>query len=180
MTDDFRRTKSPWEEQAARESSRRHESQTLSSVKGNQVQGPAFNAEGLRQQLEGEYRSRKVRRKLLGGFLFVLGIGTTVTSCPLHAVSLIGPGTLIAGLGLAAAGGALLFLKTKMKESHRAILIALKNNNRITIPRLALEMDVSFQRGEQIVQDLIKNGLAELDPDFREPDDTLVYRIRGR
>ena len=72
----------------------------------------------------------------------LLGIATTVTSCPFYAVSLIGPHTILVGLGLLIAVGVLFFRRPTMKQTNRALIVALKNGNTLTVPRLALELDV--------------------------------------
>ena len=67
----------------------------------------------------------------------------------------------------------------RMRETNEALVIALKNGNRLTVPRLALEMDISFKRAEKIIQKLMRNGVAEIDLDEGDPDGGITYRIKG-
>jgi hypothetical protein len=136
-------------------------------------------AEDLVHRLEREHKRRVSRSKWAGGGLVLLGIATTVTSCPFYAVSLIGPHTILVGLGLLIAGGVLFFRRPTMKQTNRALLVALKNGNTLTVPRLALELDVSFEKAEQVVRELVKSGIAEIDLEHSGPDNALVYRVKG-
>jgi len=40
-------------------------------------------------------------------------------------------------------------------------------------------MDISFQKAEKIIQELVRSGIAEIDLDYKDPDHSLVYKIRG-
>jgi hypothetical protein len=104
---------------------------------------------------------------------------TIMGSCPLYAFALIGPETIMAGLALIAGGSALLAWRPKLKDTNEAMIVALRYGNSLTVPRLALEMNVTFDRAEQIIQELVRNGIAEIDLDHRDLDHTIVYRIRG-
>ena len=44
--------------------------------------------------------------------------------------------------------------------------------------RLALEMDISFNRAERIMQDLVKSGVAEIDLE-KMTQRAPWYRVRG-
>ena len=44
---------------------------------------------------------------------------------------------------------------------------------------LALEMDISFNKAEKIIQELVRSGIAEIDLDHKDPDHTITYRIKG-
>jgi hypothetical protein len=136
-------------------------------------------AEDLVHRLEREHKKRVSKFKWAGGGLGFLGIATTVTSCPFYAASLIGPHTVLVGLGLLIAGGILFLRRPKMKETNLALLVALKNGNTLTVPRLALELDVSFEKAEQIMRELVKSGIAEIDLEHGGPDNVLVYRVKG-
>jgi len=125
-------------------------------------------------------RATKVQRLKWGGRgLIMLGVGTVLGSCPMYAFSLIGPQTIMIGLALIAGGAAVLAWRPRLKDTNEALLIALKHGNYLTTPRLALEMDISLERAEKILQELIHNGIAEIDLDHKDPDQVIVYRIKG-
>jgi predicted HTH transcriptional regulator len=94
-------------------------------------------------------------------------------------LSLVGPWTMGAGLALIAAGSVLMAWTPKLKNTNEALLIASKHDNRLTAPRLALEMDISFEKAERIIRELVKAGIAEVDIDSRNPDQGIVYLIKG-
>lgn len=128
---------------------------------------------------EKEFKKRVSRRKWGGGGLFALGIAVTATSCPFYLISLIGPATIIAGLTFLVLGGAIFLIPPRMQDTTRAIAIALKHGNDLTVTKLALEMDVPLHKAERIVRELVLTGIAEIDLDHKGPDDSLVYRIKG-
>ncbi len=119
------------------------------------------------------------RRKWIGRGLIFFGISTLTASCPLYAFALIGPQTIAAGLALVLSGTGLIAWKPKLKDTNEALLVAVKHGNYLTVPRLALEMDISFEKAEKIITELVKSGIAEIDFDRKEPDNALVYRIKG-
>jgi hypothetical protein len=130
------------------------------------------------ERYQKDYRNRSLRRKLGGGALALLGLGTIASSCPFYAFSLIGPHATIVGIGLLVVGGLLIFLQPKRRDVNHAIMIAMKHGNILTVPRLALEMDVSMEKAEKIISELVLKGLAEIDLDIKDPNDVLVYRIK--
>jgi len=135
-----------------------------------------------REMIEAHLKERAQttwRRKWTGRGLIVVGAMTIMSSCPLYAFSLIGPETIMAGLALIAGGSALLAWHPRLKDTNEAMIIAMRYGNCLTVPRLALELNVTFERAEQIIQELVRNGIAEIDLDHRDPDHTIVYRIRG-
>jgi hypothetical protein len=125
-------------------------------------------------------RSRTVwRRKWTGRGLIVVGAMTIMGSCPLYAFALIGPETIMAGLALIAGGSALLAWRPKLKDTNEAMIVAMRYGNCLTVPRLALELNVTFDRAEEIIQELVRNGIAEIDLEHNDPSNTIIYRIRG-
>ncbi len=112
------------------------------------------------------------------GFVF-LGLSTLMPSLPLYSFSLIGPQALLVGLGFLAAGAGFLLWKPKLKDTNEALLVAVKHGNYLTVPRLALEMNISFPKAEKIINELVKCGVAEIDMDYKDPDGALVYKIIG-
>lgn len=111
--------------------------------------------------------------------MIVLGAMMMLGSCPLYALSAIGPYTIVAGFALIAGGGALLAWRPRLRDTNEALLVAMKYGNRLTTPRLALEMDVSLEKAEKIIQELMKNGIAEIDLDHEDPDHSITYKIKG-
>jgi hypothetical protein len=135
-------------------------------------------------RLEQEQKRQASRRKWIGWGLSVLGVSQMVASCPFYLFSVIGIsyiGPLVTGIGLLMliAGGLLIFRQTPARGTHQALVVALRHGNALTVPRLALEMDISFRKAEEIVQELVKNGVAEIDLDHKDSEHALVYRIKG-
>jgi len=145
-----------------------------------ELNGEGFRrAEAIVRRYEREYRKKAAWRKWFGVGISLLGLTTALSSCPFYAVALIGPETVVAGLALLIVGGVLIFLRPKMKDTNRALIAALKHGNILTVPRLALEMDLTVEKAEKTLQELMKKGIAEIDLDHKGPDDALVYRIKG-
>jgi hypothetical protein len=126
-----------------------------------------------------EKSRREVSRKWTGRGLIVFGALLLIGSCPFYALSLAGPATIIAGVVLIAGGGALLSWRPRLRAANEAVLVAMKYGNRLTAAKLALELDVSFEKAERIIQELVRNGTAEIDLDEKDPDHTIVYRVKG-
>jgi hypothetical protein len=125
-------------------------------------------------------KARKASRRKWGGRgLIVLGAIIILTSCPLYAFSLIGPQTLFTGLAMMAGGSALLAWRPRLKDTNEAILVAAKYGNCLTATRLALEMDISFEKADKIIQELVRRGIAEIDLDHKDPNHSIVYRVKG-
>ncbi len=138
-----------------------------------------LRAQAIMGRYEREQKKRSTRRKWGGISLILFGVATGVTSCPFYAFSLIGPETILASLGFLVAGGALMMSRPKVKETTQALMIALKYGNELTVTRLALEMDISLEKAEKIVKEMVRNDIAEIDLDHQDPDHALVYRIKG-
>jgi hypothetical protein len=125
-------------------------------------------------------RAGQVQRRKWGGRgLIMLGVGTILGSCPVYAFSLIGPQTIMIGLALVAGGAALLAWRPRLKDTNEALLVAVKHGNYLTTPRLALELDISLEKAERTIQELVRSGIAEIDLDHKDPDQAIVYRIKG-
>jgi hypothetical protein len=136
----------------------------------------------LRQTIESQIRQKAKKSfwaKWTGSGLIIVGSTTLLGSCPLYAFSLIGPQTVIVAVALIAAGSALLLWRPHLKNTNEAMIVAMRYGNYLTVPRLALELDVSFDRAEKIIQELVQKGIAEIDIDHKDPDNVIVYRIRG-
>lgn len=136
----------------------------------------------VRQVIESQIQEKtrkSFQRRWTGRGLIVIGATTLLGSCPLYTFSLIGPQSVIAGIALIAAGSALLAWRPRLKDTNEAMIIAMRYGNCLTVPRLALELDISFDRAEQIIRELVQKGIAEIDLDHRDPDNAIVYRIKG-
>lgn len=145
-----------------------------------------FKAAEIVQRLMKERAKSAVRRKWIGRILIVFGFLTIAGSCPFYAVSLIPGQTIMAGMTIMSAGLAMIFgggllasWKTRLKDTNEAMIVALKHGNSLTTSRLALEMDISFDRADKIIQKLVKNGIAEIDLEQNDPDNAIVYKIKG-
>lgn len=126
-----------------------------------------------------ERSRRAVRRKWGGRGLVILGVIITLSSCPPYAFSLIGPQTILIGLGMIAGGSALLAWRPRLKDTNEALIVAMKYGNSLTATRLALELDVSFEKAERIIRELVRSGIAEIDLDQKDPDLGITYKIKG-
>ncbi len=135
-----------------------------------------------REIIEGHLKERARRagrRKWGGRGLVILGAIMILGSCPLYAVSLIGPQTIMIGLGMIAGGSALLAWRPRLKDTNEALLVAMKYGNSLTATRLALELDVSFEKAEKIIRELVRSGVAEIDLDQKDPDQGIIYKVKG-
>jgi hypothetical protein len=136
----------------------------------------------MREIIQGHVREkarRASRRKWGGRGLIVLGAIIILASCPLYAFSLIGPQTLFTGLAMMAGGSALLAWRPRLKDTNEAILVAAKYGNCLTATRLALEMDIPFEKADKIIQEIVRRGIAEIDLDHRDSNHSIVYRVKG-
>ncbi len=145
-----------------------------------------LKAEVLVRRFMKEREKTAVRRKWIGRILMVLGFVTMAGSCPFYAISLIPGQTILAGLIIMSAGLAMVFgggllasWRTRLKDTNEAMIVALKHGNSLTTSRLALELDISFDKAEKIIRELVKNGIAEIDLDQKDPDHAIVYKIKG-
>ncbi len=126
-----------------------------------------------------EKARREVTRKWTGRGLVVFGALLLIGSCPFYALSLTGPATIVAGLAMIAGGGVLLERRPRLKPTNEAMLVAMKYGNRLTATRLALELDVSVEKAERIIQELVRSGTAEIDMEQTDPDHAIIYKVRG-
>jgi hypothetical protein len=131
-----------------------------------------------------ERAKRETRRKWTGRGLMILGAVTLLGSCPLQVLSLMAFQTMaveaiVVAVGLIAGGFVLTMIRPRLKDTNEALLVAMKYGNRLTSARLALELDISFDRAEKIIQELVKSGIAEIDLDNNQPDQAITYKIRG-
>jgi len=139
----------------------------------------ASNVRAIVQEQLNEKARKAFRRKWSGRGLIILGAAIMLSSCPLYAFSLIGPQTLLTGLAMMAGGSALLAWRPRLKDTNEAIIAAVKSGNCLTAVRLALELDISFEKADKIIQELVRSGIAEIDLDHRDPDNSIIYRIKG-
>jgi hypothetical protein len=131
------------------------------------------------QRLIQEKAARASRRKWAGRSLIVFGVILILGSCPFYVISGAGSSTILAALALIGGGSALLTWRPRLKNTNEAILVAMKYGNRLTAMTLALEMDISFNKAEKIIQELVRSGIAEIDLDHKDPDHTITYKIKG-
>lgn len=150
----------------------------LKKARGRSDQG-GLTAEQLVQKHQQEKIRKASRRKWAGRGLIAFGSALILGSCPLYALSLIGPYSIAAGLVLIAGGSALMAWKPKLRDTNEALLIAAVHGNFLTAPRLALELDISLAKADSIIQELVRTGIAEIDLDQNDPDKPIVYKIRG-
>lgn len=131
------------------------------------------------QRYTRKFKQKARRRKWLGIGLTTLGVASTMMAFPFYALSLVGIEFLLAPLAMLIIGGILIATRPKRRDVNQALAVALSYGNELSVTRLALELDISFERAERIIQELVKNGVAELDLDHKDPDGALVYRIKG-
>jgi hypothetical protein len=141
----------------------------------------------IRTIVEGHLREKaksETRRKWTGRGLMVGGILTMLGSCPLQVLSMVAFHSIsielivLAG-GLVAGGFFLTMWHPRLQDTTQALIVAMKYDNRLTAARLALEMDISFDKAEEIIQELVRSGVAEIDLDHNHPDQAITYEVRG-
>ncbi len=137
-----------------------------------------MRAEAIINDLKAREEKERFRRTL-GKVLVVLGIVTILDSCAVFPIPLIGPPSIFIGALISVIGLGVLASKTKMKLTNEALKVAINNNNRLTVARLALELDISLDKAEKIIKQFVKKGIAEIDIDSQDPSEGLVYKIRG-
>lgn len=160
--------------------------EALRSVTPSAERTRTLTGEEIVKEYVEERKQKAIRRKWTGRIMIVFGVMTMLSSCPFYALAVIpgqsviaGLAIMVAGIAIAAGGGALLAWRPRLKDTNEALIVALKHGNRLTVSRLALEMDISFQKAEKIIQELVRSGIAEIDLDYKDPDHSLVYKIRG-
>ena len=131
-----------------------------------------------------EKARREVRHKWTGRVLMFCGFLTLWGSCGLYTFSLMGFQTrplesILVSLALIGAGYALTAWRPRLKDTNEALLVAARYGNRLTAARLALELDISFEKAEKIIGELVKSGVAEIDLEHNDPDQPITYKIRG-
>lgn len=124
-------------------------------------------------------KQKHAARKRWGRILMILGVVTILDSCSFFPIPLIGPPAIFAGAIMMIVGSIISYQAPRLRETNEALLVAMKYNNRLTVARLALEMDITLQHAEEIIQELIENGIAEIDVDMDAEDVGILYRIRG-
>lgn len=137
-----------------------------------------ISAEEMYQRVSAR-RDRTVHRRLSGTVLMVIGAVTLLDSCSPYPVPLIGLPSIVVGLILMIIGGALRYRGPRMKETNQAIMIAMQYGNQLSVTRLAVEMDVTLEQAEKIIDTLVKKGIAEIDLDTVDPDSGIIYKIKG-
>jgi hypothetical protein len=160
----------------------RYEPLTGENLRTEEAAHHATRTATVRQVVESQMQEKarkSFHRKWTGRGLIVFGSTILMGSCPLYAFSLIGPQSVIAGIALVAAGSALLAWRPRLKDTNEAMIIAMRYGNCLTVPRLALELDISFDRAEKIIRELVQKDIAEIDLDHKDPDNAIVYRIKG-
>lgn len=155
-----------------RNSSERHKEEYDASAHGK------FDTEKFIENLKIREEKEQFRRTV-GKVLVVLGIVTILDSCAVFPIPLIGPPSIFIGGLISVIGLGVLASKTKMKLTNEALKVAINNNNRLTVARLALELDISLDKAEKIIKQFVKKGIAEIDIDSQDPTEGLVYKIRG-
>ncbi len=158
---------------------RNRESETVADLREQPGYTEGLITEEDLKRLVKEKAVRASRRKWAGRLLIIFGAILMLGSCPFYVLSGAGSGTIIAALALIGGGSALLTWAPRLKNTNEAILIAMKYGNRLRATTLALEMDISFNKAEKIIQELVRSGIAEIDLDQKDPDHTITYRIKG-
>ncbi|MGD9819101.1 MAG: hypothetical protein AB7V04_10435 [Desulfomonilaceae bacterium] len=119
------------------------------------------------------------RRKWAGRGLSLFGATTLLSSCAISIFSTTGFYTAGLGIALLLGGFALSSWKPRLKDTTEALIAAHKYGNVLNTTRLSLEMDISPDKAESILQELVKKGIAEIDLESQSGDNHLNYRIKG-
>ncbi len=125
-------------------------------------------------------RSRLASRwKWAGRGLSLLGAMTLLSSCAVSMFSTTGLYSAGIGVALLISGLIVSSWKPRLKDTTEALIAAHKYGSLLNTTRLALEMDISPDKAEAILQELVKSGIAEIELDQQSKDGNLNYRIKG-
>lgn len=130
-------------------------------------------------EYERKLRARRWKRRIAAVGLGLFGVAVTVPSCILSAFATVGAYTTGLGILMLVAAGLLIGLDPKGEDVNRAIMAALRGGGVLTVIRLALELDISTEKAEKIIGELVRKGVAEIDLAASGPDGSIVYRIKG-
>ena len=156
---------------------RGHEDQAQRSAYEQQTHS---GKENLVRKIQAGTERSSTRDKWAKG-LIILGAITILDSCFPFPIPLGGPPAILLGAVLILIGTAMQIRSGGLgrKDTTEAIYVAMKYHNRLTVPRLVVEMDISLERAEKILQTLVNKGIAEIDLDADDPDGGITYKIKG-
>lgn len=125
-------------------------------------------------------RSRMASRwKWSGRGLSLLGAMTLLSSCAVSLFSTTGLYSAGIGVALLISGLAVSSWKPRLKYTTEALIAAHKYGYVLNTGRLALEMDISPDKAEAVLQELVRTGIAEIELDRESKDGNFNYRIKG-
>lgn len=125
-------------------------------------------------------RSRLASKwKWAGRGLSLLGAMTLLSSCAISVFSSTGLYSAGIGVALLISGLIVSSLKPRLKDTTEALIAAHKYGSVLNTTRLALEMDISPDKADSILRELVRSGMAEIELDQQSKDGNLNYRIKG-
>jgi hypothetical protein len=135
--------------------------------------------EAVPAEYERKLKARRWKRRLGALGLGFLGVAVTVPSCILSAFSPVGSYAALLGVLMLLGSGFLFATNPRGSDVNHAVIFALRHGGALTVMRLALEMDISTEKAEKIINELVKKGLAEIDLASSGNDGAIVYRLTG-
>lgn len=125
-------------------------------------------------------RSRMASKwKWAGRGMSLLGAITLLSSCAISIFSSTGLYSAGIGVALLISGLIVSSWKPRLKDTTEALIAAHKYGSVLNTTRLALEMDISPDKAEAILRELVRSGMAEIELDQQSKDGNLNYRIKG-
>lgn len=117
--------------------------------------------------------------KWAGRGLSLLGAMTLLSSCAITIFSSTGLYSAGIGVALLISGLIVSSWKPRLKDTTEALIAAHKYGSVLNTTRLSLEMDISPDKAEAILRELVRSGMAEIELDQQSKDGNLNYRIKG-
>jgi hypothetical protein len=130
-------------------------------------------------EFERKLRTRRWKRRIGAVVLGLFGVAVTVPSCILSAFATAGWWLTALGVLMILAAGLLLYMDPRGNDANHAIMCGLRHGGSLTVLSLALDMDISTEKAEKIINELVRKGIAEIDLGASGSDGAIVYRITG-
>jgi len=120
---------------------------------------------------------RRKKRRLYGWGLIGLGILTYLDAGWRFPIWLTGVWAFVLGTPLIIIGFIMLASTYKLPV-RETLLFASTQNGRVTAPSLSMELDITLETSELILEDLVKKGYAQISNEDME-EGSVVYKISG-
>ena len=152
---------------------------TKQQVTGKEVESGVTGASSTIEDYLSQRSRAASRRKWSGRGLSLLGAMTLLSSCAVSLFSTTGLYSAGIGVALLISGLIVSSWKPRLKYTTEALIAAHKYGSVLNTTRLALEMDISPDKAEAVLQELVRTGIAEIELDRESKDGNFNYRIKG-